>query len=413
MVSLVGKVLPYVASGLFAVLLIWALIRFFRYSAKPCPLTARKKAALTKVLIITAAAFLASRFIIFGGGMIGAIINGSLRTYLARPVQYWVRWDAPHYIGLIENWYVNEGDPRFHIVFFPLYPAICRLICLATGMSARASAFIVSNAAFMGCGVIMFRLTEREMGTRGGVRAMLMFMFSPLTLFCSIPYTESIYLLTTLLAVYFARNRRFFWAVVMGALSANSRMVGMAAAIPIYFEMIRASEGGLAKRYIFTAIKVLPVSVGLIAYLLLNYQVTGDMFKFMQYQSEHWGQNFGTIYNTVGYTFTNAVTYDLFSYRIGVWIPQIIAIFVSLALLLMSARRLHPGDLAFGSAYFYVSVVPTWLLSGPRYMTAMYPAYPALTALTRKKAVFISLLAVSAVLCALCGALYSVKGCIL
>ena len=35
-------------------------------------------------------------------------------------------WDADHYLGIIENWYVAEGDPRLHIVFLPLYPALAR-----------------------------------------------------------------------------------------------------------------------------------------------------------------------------------------------------------------------------------------------------------------------------------------------
>ena len=32
------------------------------------------------------------------------------------------RWDGSHYIGLIQNGYVNLGDARFHIVFYPLFP---------------------------------------------------------------------------------------------------------------------------------------------------------------------------------------------------------------------------------------------------------------------------------------------------
>ena len=30
----------------------------------------------------------------------------------------WLRTDSPSYLGIAENWYVTEGDARFHIVFF-------------------------------------------------------------------------------------------------------------------------------------------------------------------------------------------------------------------------------------------------------------------------------------------------------
>jgi len=54
------------------------------------------------------------------------------------------RWDGSHYIGLIQNGYVNIGDARFHIVFYPLFPWVSRIFYYVVG-NARAAAFITSN----------------------------------------------------------------------------------------------------------------------------------------------------------------------------------------------------------------------------------------------------------------------------
>lgn len=365
-----------------------------------------------QVMLLVGAAFLLSRLLMLAGGAFWAWRNGEFSLYMHNLESYWTRWDADHYVGLIQNWYMNEGDPRFHIVFFPLYPAVGRLLYFAR-LSATASALLVSNLAFFGCGIVMYRLTELTYGRKAGARAALLLMFSPLSLFCSIPYTESVFLLTTLAAVYFARRQMFVLAVLLGALSANARMLGMATAIPIFYEMLRAEKGGILRRYALSVLKVLPVSAGLLLYLLLNDAVTGDPLRFMTYQSEHWSQNFGSLFNTVCYSLRYAVDFNPESYRFGVWIPQLIAIFGTLAILLAAIRRMHPGDAGYAVIYLYAAVAPTWLLSGPRYLTALYALYPALAVLFRRRDAFGALLALSAILCAVAGAMYSYLGWIL
>ena len=411
------KYLGIALTAVFVLLLIWYLARYFTECFGKNRLgrayRMRPETSPWKVLLLVLAAFVISRLILLLGGAVWAYMKGELDSYVWSFPWNWIRWDAHHYLGLIENWYVNEGDPRYHIVFFPLYPAICRVIHLATGLDAMPVAFFVSNAFFIACGYIMFRLGEMAARFKGGVRAMLLFMFSPLTLFCSVPYTESTFLLTTLAAVYLARKRRFFWAVVMGALSSNARMAGMATAIPIFYEILRASGRPDAKKIAVSVLKVLPVSLGLIAYLALNWQITGDPFKFLEYQAENWSQQFGSLMNTTRYTLENAISFHDQSYRAGVWIPQIISIVSALALFAAAPRRMHPGDAGYGLVYFYLSVAPTWLLSGPRYLTAMYPAYLILAISSRRKWDFGLILTFFALMCAAAGAMFAVEACIL
>jgi len=156
-----------------------------------------------------------------------------------------------------------------------------------------------------------------------------------------------------------------------------------------------------------------PIEYILLAYLGLNWQITGDPFRFLVYQAENWSQRFGSLMNTMNYTLENALTFYDMGYRMGVWIPQIIAIVLALILFGASPRRTHPGDAGYGLVYFYASVAPTWLLSGPRYLTAMYPSYLILALISRKRPVYFILLGLFAVLCAVAGAMFAVKGCIL
>lgn len=410
---------PWAACALFGLLLIWYLIRFFAESApKPRRLgralpKAGERAPLWKVLCTVFALFLLSRALLFLGGYLYARMGGFEEYYLTHPATYWTRWDADHYIGLIRNWYVNEGDPRLHIVFFPLYPALGRIVYLLSGLDPELIAYLVSNVCFFLCGIVLFRLTELTWGSRAAMRAVTFFYFTPLSLFGSVPYTESAFLLTTLLTVYLARKKHFFWALLFGAMSSASRMCGMATAVPIFYELLKSENGRWYRRYGVSVLKTLPVSLGLLSYLALNWEVTGDPFRFLTYQSEHWGQNFGSLFNTVRYSTDYAFHYGNFSYRMGVWIPQVVGIFLVLLLFLLAARRSHPGDMGYALVYFYVSTAPTWLLSGPRYLTALYVLYPLLAVRIRNKRTFGALLSVLSALLIVTGGVYSVCGWIL
>ena len=91
----------------------------------------------------------------------------------------------------------------------------------------------------------------------------------------------------------------------------------------------------------------------------------------------------GSVGNTLRYTITNAFHYDGAGARQGIWIPQLVSIVLGFVVMLISVRRAHPADGAYALLYAWVSFSPTWLLSGPRYLMAMYALYPMLTLLLK------------------------------
>ena len=404
-----GLILGVLLMAGFAVLVLAELLRYFK-TALVEPLSPREPAPAQtpwqRVLVEALIALIASRLLVALAAAIGCLIeNHTLENYLPALGTKLRPWDADHYLGIIENWYVREGDPRLHIVFLPFYPALCRWLVWATRLPAFTVAEVVSNAALLGCGAAMFRLVEADSGAATARRAMLLMLFCPLTYFYSIPYTESVFLLTTLLAVLCARRRRFALAVLFGAMATNARIVGMAVAIPIYWEMLRADReavaakggvdgrGATARRAALCALKVLPVSVGLLMYLYGNYRLFGNPTQFLVFQREHWWQRFGTMANTFRYCLANAVGYDDMLYRAGVWVPQVLLLIAVPALVAWRRRREPAGDAAYLLVFHYVCFAPTWLLSGPRYLSAAYALYPLLARIPRGRRGFAALLA--------------------
>ena len=412
--DVLGKWLGWLLMIGYAALTIVEACRYFASALESADRAAAAMGAHVsrrRLLGETLAAFILSRLLVTLVCAAGFWVQE--KTLAGFPGALWENlfpWDAHHYIDIMENGYVATGEARLFIVFFPFYPMVCRCLMLTTGISATAAALLVSNAALAGCGAAMYRLCEMDGGKTLGRRAMLLMMFCPMTYFFSISYSESTFLLVTLLAVLFARRRKFFPAVLCGALASGARLLGMATAIPIFWELLRdcrerhgeapASTGDCARWIGLSALRVLPVSLGFLGYLSLNWHLFGNATQFMVFQREHWYQEFSHLGNTFRYCLYNSVIYDDHLYQLGVWRPQVLLLLAVPLLVLWRRKKARPGDTAYTLVYHYVSFAPTWLLSGPRYAACNYALYPMLAGIPGRRRGFIAMLAAE---CALLG----------
>lgn len=387
-------ILPVASALAMAALLLIYLIRyfspFFRGNApvESAPNASRAKSPLEtlRLLLWIAAWVVGTRLFLYLVALVGCAMTGQLDGYLSNPAAYWVRWDANHYLRLAENWYVNEGDPRFHLVFYPMYPLAVRIVLPLFGMNAPLAGTVLSNLFLMTACWSLYEIVRLQAGRRGARNAVILMLLFPTSLYLSVPYSESIFFALTLLSVLAARKQKLWLAILLGALASASRIQGLICAIPVFYEALRIeSRGGRpsAGRVALRASQVSLIALGFAAYLFLNWKVSGNPFQFLIYQREHWSQTLGSVGNTLRYTIVNAFHYDSPGARQGIWIPQLVSIVSGLTVMLVAARRAHPADGAYALVYAWISFSPTWLLSGPRYLMAMYALYPMLTLLLK------------------------------
>ena len=345
-------------------------------------------------------AFFLSRIFILLIGQIGFLIEGKWTHLFDYRKFIYTQWDASHYIGIAENGYTNVGDARLHIVFYPLFPMLVSLLNLITRDSLISSAIISNGALILGA-VFLYLASYDAYGEKAAKASVWLFMFSMGAVFYSLPYTESLFFLLTVSCVYFARKRRFYLALFLGALCSLTRLPGAITAVPVFFEMIRSRLGyirriGEKETRIKRAFKVtlksffmcLFILTGFLVYLLINKIVTGDAFKFLEYQKNHWGQEAGSIFRTAEYTIRYLIDPFVEWYRLGVYLPQTVAILLVVFIVFWVKKDVHPSDLAYSVIYLFVTLSPTMLISGPRYLSAMYCLYPFSWALMKKNRFF-------------------------
>src|ERR1700722_819335 len=150
---------------------------------------------------------------------------GSLGNVLAAPS---VRWDSIWYLQIAHDGYRSAQEASF----YPLYPLLIRVGSLLTG-SLVIAGLLVSSSAMFAALVIVRRLTELELGATAARATVLLIAFSPMALFLSAVYTESLFLALSAGTFYAARRGRWAIAGVLGGLGALTRIDGVLLAVPV------------------------------------------------------------------------------------------------------------------------------------------------------------------------------------
>ncbi len=296
---------------------------------------------------------------------------------------FWKCTDSQHYLAIAEDWYLSEGsiDRLVQLVFLPGYPLLVRLFSIPSGNYLLAG-MLVSALCFAGSACVFYKLARLDTEREKALRALVFMCIFPGAFFFAAPMSESLFLLLSLCCIYSARKGRFPIACAFGALAAFTRSVGLALIVPVLFELV--SQKRKFKDYLL----LLVIPAGFAAYCGINYAVAGDAFKFMEYQSEHWNQNFGLFFNTAAYQTDYAITALRENPKnfFGLWLPNLMAQLAALAVMCAGVKKIRASYSAYFLAYYFVAMGATWLLSAPRYMLVMFPLSAVLAEISEKRA---------------------------
>ncbi len=305
--------------------------------------------------------------------------------------------DSRHYLNIAQNGYVNTGDDRLLLVFLPLYPYLVRGVNFIVD-NYLVSGLIVSNLCWVFAAYLLYELALLDTDKKGALRALKYLCILPASFLFSAPLSDSLFLLLSVACVYAVRKNLYPVAGIIGFLAAFTRMPGVLLFVPACFELIggiirdrplRGKDTRWGLRMAGNALSLLFIPAGLLAYFYINYRVSGNALMFLTYQSEHWHQQLGWFFATTATLVNNATGAFADDIRMlwGLWLPNLVYLFASLGIVIAAQNKLRASNVAYFIAYFAVCMGATWLLSGPRYLTAAYPLALALGAITEKKAV--------------------------
>jgi hypothetical protein len=153
-------------------------------------------------------------------------------------VDPWLRWDAEYYLEIASRGYsLDDGTALFH----PLYPWLGRLAGYILGGNMAAGLLVVSSA----CGLLFLILFERlarlDLAPDQARRASLYFLHVPIAFALFAPYTESLFLLCSVMVFLMARRGHWWLGGLSVALATLTRQQGIFLSIPLAWELWESS----------------------------------------------------------------------------------------------------------------------------------------------------------------------------
>ncbi|MGB8956931.1 MAG: mannosyltransferase family protein [Tumebacillaceae bacterium] len=184
-----------------------------------------------------------------------------------------------------DKYRMDEKHSAANWVFFPLYPLLLYLARkVVSWLNPLEMGVLLSNLYLFGALVYLY-LICRERGMQKGPARMALFflLLYPTSVYLSVPYTESLFLLLSCGAVYHALKGQYLLAFLLGGLSGATRIVGF---INVFFVAghVLVTKQFRWRHLLYAALSGVP----LLSFFLYMKKLTGDFLAPIHEQSVNW-----------------------------------------------------------------------------------------------------------------------------
>ncbi len=246
------------------------------------------------------AAFWSSRAIVWAAGMGAVLIFGwasatsarldplyttlpytdSFANLLVAPA---ARFDAAWYLAIANHGYEVGG----RAAFFPVFPGLVRMGGELIG-SALVAGILISSSCALGALYFLHRLVTLDFGLERARTVVWLAAWFPGALVISAVYSESVFLLVSVGAIYAARLDRWPLAAMLGAVAAATRSGGVIVIVPLLIIYWYSHDRRIRPDILWLLIGV---PAGLAAYVVYLGLSTGDPTSVFSAQAA-WHRSF-------------------------------------------------------------------------------------------------------------------------
>lgn len=206
----------------------------------------------------------------------------------------WSNWDGLWYLSIASVGYQNRPQAT---AFFPLYPMAIKLFGggVIGGMAVSMLCFIIAL-------IFLVRLVQLDLGPRVAWFTVLSLAFFPTAYYFNAVYSESLFLMLAVTALYYLRTGRYWVAGPLGALATLTSTYGMLLVLPFLWVLWRTYGFRIKK-----LLHVLWMPLGLLSYMVYLLPRFGNPLVFEAVQ-KYWGRHFELFPVTLFEAFKSAVT---------------------------------------------------------------------------------------------------------
>lgn len=206
-------------------------------------------------------------------------------THLPNWIWGFGNFDGVHYLRIAQDGYFAQ----YSQAFFPLFPLLVRIFSyvfprvpnldtrIFTDPAYFYSGIILSNLFFLEAIYVLYKLINIDFDKNISFLSVILLLVLPTSFFFGAIYTESVFLLLAVSAVYLIRKGHFFWAAVLISLSTATRITGV---LLILLYLVEVFQSKKKINYIWLLI----MPLGILAYMLYLKLAFGNPLYFLTSQ---------------------------------------------------------------------------------------------------------------------------------
>ncbi|MEE3343643.1 MAG: mannosyltransferase family protein [Bacilli bacterium] len=280
-------------------------------------------------------------------------------------------YDAQCYLEIAKNGYSMENL----YAFFPLFPLLIKLF------SFVFRSYIISGLLInFICSIINYYIIEKLVDDKN---RLWLYIFSPIVIFFSIIYTESLFLMLTLLSFYYYKKEKKIVSSLFIGLSIVTRNTGailfFAMLIDYFYNIYKNKKINYKELFLFIMI---PIGIGSLYPLYLYYRMD-NLLYFVDVQYIFWGRE--SLFFVIGFIndikFIITTGFSLFEvYLVGLnWIFTIYGFYLCIKIFKKDRISSIYGILSiivfvssFRDIVYWKTIASISLF---RYVLGLYPIY--------------------------------------
>ena len=278
----------------------------------------------------------------------------------------WAQWDGGHYYQIAQNGYSSQGD----YAFFPLYPLLVKFVSTFTGHNSLFAGLLVSNISLLIFCQLFFKYLKKRYSPNVALNSVLTLLFFPTSFYLAAYYSESLFLLLTIITFLNIYKKNFLLAGIFSGLSSLTRVVGITLVVSSaysYASSIFFSVRNINWKVIYPLLGL----SGLFIYGSTLFLSGNNPFEFLISQSL-WSREITDPISTVfSYAFSfltgqNRPINDYFDFLTSI---------LFMAVLIINSRKIPSSLWIFSILVILIPASSTTLTSMPRYVLSSLGAF--------------------------------------
>lgn len=302
--------------------------------------------------------------------------NLTEKPSVANIFSMWSNFDGLHYLDLAEFGYGYQHKTDMDYTFFPVYPWSIKLFSFLGGY--LSSGLIISHLCLILALYFLYRLTALDFKAKVSRSTIYLLLLFPTAFFFGSVYTESLFLLLTVLSFYSARKNNFFLACAFAGVASATRISGIFLWPALAYEFWLLYGGDIKRSLNLRAIWLALPPLGLLSFMRFQFLKTGNPLFFATMQTNFTGRTVDKLIllHQVFFRYAKMLVFtDHWDPLFFTVVLELISATLVLAIIIFSLKKIRFSYWIFMFLSYLLPSFSGTFMSVPRFTLVIFPVF--------------------------------------